>query len=259
MEDRRSMTQDDDGSTARRDVVLQRADDDDDLGAQARMVVHGVWRNLPADASLTEAMSRLDAQVDALARHRAAALTAPDCDEVERACAALRSAAGAQDDAERTADALSADRVQFLETSLEFHDRHGTQPCPVCATGTLDDDWVARARAALTAEQAAGSALRVARSGTHRARQALTALVRAVQAPPAEDAGLTAITTARVAYRSFSALPTDDDITLADHVARELPEVRMAYDALRTAAAAGLQTAREAQRWVQALASALRH
>lgn len=249
------MTQDDGGSTERRDFVLQRADDDDDLGEQARLVVHRVWRDLPADAPLTDAMGRLDAEVEALARHQAAASTAPGRDEVEQACAALRSAAGAQDDAERTADALSGDRVQFLETSLEFHDRHGTQPCPVCAGGTLDDEWVARARAALAAEQEAARALRVARSGAHRARQALTALVRAVEAPPAEDAGLTAITSARVAYQSFSALPTDDDTTLADHVAQGLPELRTAYDALRTAAAAKLEGTQAALKWLRALAS----
>jgi hypothetical protein len=140
---------------------------------------------------------------------------------------------------------------------LEFHDRHGTQPCPVCAKGTLDDEWVARARAALAAEQEAASALRVARSGAHRARQALTTLVREVDAPPAEDAGLTEIVAARVAYQSFSALPVDDDIALADRVARDLPELRTAYDALREAAAPKLAIAHEAQKWLQALAPTL--
>jgi hypothetical protein len=238
-----------------RDHVLQRADDDDKLSEQARLVVLAAWRNLPADDPLTVAMSRLDAEVQTLARHQAAALTAPDVDEVEQACAALRSAASAQADAEHAADALSADRVQFLETSLEFHDRHGTQPCPVCAKGTLDDEWVAQARAALAAEQDAASALRVARSGTHRARQALTAFVRTVDAPPAEDAGLTAIAAARIAYQSFSALPVDDDTALADCVARDLPELRTAYDALREAVAPKLAIVHEAQHWLRALAS----
>ncbi|MGH6911031.1 MAG: hypothetical protein ACREEG_12660 [Phenylobacterium sp.] len=240
-----------------RDHVLQRADDDDELSDQARLVVLAAWRNLPAGDPLTVAMSRLDAEVQTLARQQAAALTAPDVDDVERACAALRSAAGAQADAERAADALSADRVQFLETSLEFHDRHGTQPCPVCAKGTLDDEWVARARAALAAEQEAASALRVARSGAHRARQALTTLVREVDPPPAEDAGLTEIVAARVAYQSFSTLPVDDDTALVDRVARDLPELRTAYDALREAAAPKLAIAHEAQKWLQALAPTL--
>jgi hypothetical protein len=238
-----------------RDYVRQRADDDDDLGEQARLFIIAGWRDLPADAPLTEVITRLDAEVETLARHQTAALTAPDVDEIEQACAALRSAATAQAAAERAADALSGDRVQFLETSLEFHDRHGTQPCPVCAEGTLDREWVARARAALAAEKEAASALRVARSGAHRARQALTALVRAVNAPPPEDPGLTAIVAARLAYQSFSALSADDDTVLADRVARELPELRTAYDALGEAAVRKLEIALEAQAWLRALAS----
>ena len=233
-----------------RDQILRRAAADDDLGAGARLVVSAAWGDLPADAPLTAATERVDAQVELLERHHAAASTAPDANDVERACAAMRSAASGQVDAERVADALSADRIQFLETSLEFHARHGTQPCPVCAASALDDAWVLRARAALAAEKDAASALRVARSAAHRARQALTALVRAVQAPPAEDAGLAEIAAARVAHQSFATLPTDDDGALADHVAGALPELSAAYAALGTAAAAELHAARQARTWL---------
>ncbi|MET0475220.1 MAG: hypothetical protein ABW001_11325 [Mycobacterium sp.] len=231
---------------------------DEELREQARLLVLAAYGDpdaMPSLERLTVALSRLDAEVETLARCRAAASTAPGVDEVERACAALRSAADAQADAEHTAGALSADRIQFLETSLEFHDRHGTQPCPVCAMGTLDDEWVARARAALAAERDAASALRVARSETHRARRALIALVDAVDAPPAEDVGLSAMSAARVAHQSFSTLSTDDDTGLADRVARGLPELRAAYDALLQAAAPRLEVAIEAQKWLQALAS----
>ena len=163
----------------------------------------------------------------------------------------MRSAARARADAEDAADALASDRVQFLETSLEFHGRHGTQTCPVCAEGTLDDDWVVRARAALAAEQDAASALRIARSGAHRARQVLVGLVRAVDAPPAEGAELTAIAAARIAYEAFSALPVDDDQALAEHVELALPELSTTYEALRAEAAAKLATIREAQEWLR--------
>ena len=236
-----------------RDQILRRAAADDDLGARARLVVSAAWNDLPADAPLTAATDRVDAQVDLLERHHAAASTAPNADDVERACAAMRSAASGQANAERVADALSADRIQFLETSLEFRDRHGTQPCPVCDASALDDAWVGRARAALAQEKDAASALRVARSAAHRARQALTALVRAVQAPPAEDAGLPEIVAARVAHQSFTTLPTDDDTALADHVAGALPELSAAYGALGTAASAELAAAREAQAWLNGL------
>ncbi|MCW2516062.1 MAG: RecF/RecN/SMC N-terminal protein [Mycobacterium sp.] len=250
------------------DYVLQRADDDEGLSAQGRSAVLAASQDLPAGASVAEVMSRLDARVEVLARRRAAALTTPDGGEVDAACAALRAAARAQADAECSAGALSADRIQFLETSLEFHGRHGTQPCPVCAEGRLDDDWVVRARAALGAEQDAATALRVARSGAHRARLKVTALVRAVEPPPAEDVALTAIAAARVAYQSFSAVPADGDVALADHVGQTLPALRTAYGALRDEAAAliddagadagpTLESAREAQHWLRALASSL--
>ncbi|KAA0098830.1 hypothetical protein CIW49_13160 [Mycolicibacterium sp. P1-18] len=231
-----------------RDHILQRADE---IGGPARLVISAAWRDLPADAPLTDVVGRVDATVDALARHLAAASTVPDAAEVEGACAALRSAVDAQADAERVADALSADRIQFLETSLEFHDRHGTQPCPVCAASTLDDDWVVRTRAALAAEEGAASALRVARSTAHRARQALTALVRGVQTPPAEDAGLSAAVQARAAHQRFSALPADGDDALVGHVTGALPELRATYAALGRDAAADLDVARQAQTWLQ--------
>jgi hypothetical protein len=235
-----------------RDQILQRAHDD--LSAPVRLVVSAACRDLPADAPLTDVIGRVDAAVDALERQHAVASTAPDVVALEQACAALCSAVDGQVDAERVADALSADRIQFLETSLEFHDRHGTQPCPVCAASALDDEWVVRARAALAAEKDAASALRVARSTAHRARQALTALVRAVPAPPAEDAGLPAVVEARLAHRSFLALPADGDEALAEHVAGVLPELRAAYAALGQGAAAELEPARQAQTWLTALA-----
>lgn len=236
-----------------RDHVLQRAADADDLSEAARRVVLAAWRDLPADAAVGVGITRLDAEVDVLTRHQAATRTVPDADEVERACATLRSAASAQALAERAADTLSADRVQFLETSLEFHDRHGAQPCPVCAATTLDDAWVGRARTALTAEKDAASARRVARSGAHRARQALMALVRAVDAPPPEDAGVPAIVAARVAYEAFSTLSADDDTDLADRVATALPGLRAAYAALDDEVAPRLAAVGYAVAWARAL------
>jgi len=235
------------------DQILRRADDD--LDAPARKVLSAAWRDLPADAPPTDAIGRVDAIVAALQRQRAAAASVPDAADLERACAALRSAVDGQAAAARVADALSADRIQFLETSLEFHDRHGTQPCPVCAATALDDEWVVRARAALAGERDAASALRTARSTAHRARQGLTALVRGVQAPAVEDAGLPAVAEARSAHLSFSALPADGDDALAAHVAGTSRQLRAAYDALGQTAAAELAAARQAQSWLRALTS----
>jgi hypothetical protein len=199
-----------------------------------------------------DALAEVGDQAAPAAWREAAALAAPDVDEIERACTALRLAAVVRTDEQRRGDVLGADRVQFLETSLEFRDRHGPQPCPVCAEGVLDDAWVKRARAALAAEQQAAGALRAARSGAHRARQTLAGLVRAVAAPPAGDLGLSTAAAARVAHQGFSTIPFDDDSAVADHVERTLPELVTAYAALRQEAVETLATSEDAWRPVAA-------
>jgi len=230
---------------------IPRSDQWAHLDETVRRVLSTECRDLPPDASSADALARVDAAVEILEGHRAAAASAPGVDDVEAACAALRSAAAAQVEAERVADALAADRIQFLETSLEFHDRHGTQPCPVCAASTLDDEWVVRARAALTAEKDAAGALRVARSAAHRARQALTALVRRVQAPPAEDAALPGVGEARTAHQVFTAPAVDDDVARAEQVSAALPRLRQAYATLGQAAEVELGAVRQAQTWLR--------
>ncbi|MCV7421456.1 hypothetical protein H7K45_12965 [Mycobacterium yunnanensis] len=233
---------------------IPRSDQWAHLDEPVRRVLSAACRDLPPDASPADAIRRVDAAVDILKGYRAAAASAPGADEVETACDALRSAAAAQAEAERVADALAADRIQFLETSLEFHDRHGAQPCPVCAASTLDDEWVVRARAALTAEKDAAGALRVARSAAHRARQTVTALVRAVQAPPTQDAGLPGVDEARAAHQVFTAPGANDDVARAEQVAAALPRLRQAYGALGRAAEAQLGAAHQAQTWLRSVA-----
>ncbi len=130
-------------------------------------------------------------------------------------------------------DALAADRAKLLEHGLTFHEQHGTQQCPVCGQGTLDDNWAVAARAALEQEQSAAQALTAARAATQQARSALVAVVRAVAPPPLAEAGLTTVVAAREAYEKFSKLPTDTDHALADHAAATLAPLQAAYKALR--------------------------
>ena len=167
---------------------------------------------------------------------QAAGLTTPDPSEVAEACAALREAAAHEADATRTTDALAVDRVQLLETGVEFHDKHGTQPCPVCFDGTLDDDWAVRAREALVREQEAAQVLRAARSASFRTRQAVNKLLEDVAPPPVEDAELTTIAAARLAHQAFSTT-TDGDVAHADHIEATLPELCATYGALSQEAA----------------------
>jgi ABC-type hemin transport system ATPase subunit len=164
-------------------------------------------------------------------RH-AAGLVVPERTEVQQACTAMRSAAAGMVAASLAADVLAVDRVTVLETGLLFHEKHGTQPCPVCFAGTLDDDWAQRARAAMAKEREATQALTVARSANHRARTALLALVQNVPAPPAEDDSLTTAGAARLAYQAFSR-QVGDDVAMADQAESTLPELNVAYEALR--------------------------
>lgn len=225
-----------------RDALRARLDGHDDPRA---VKAHALIRKTkPVLAEVRPLISEGAAASAPPAWQQAAAVTVPDGDAVSQACTALRNAAAALAEAELTADALAADRVAVLETGLLFHQKHGTQPCPVCMEGTLDDDWAERARVAMATEKEAAQSLTTARSGSYRARQALVAIVKGVPAPPAEDAELTTVAAARLAHQALSAHPVDDDAALADHVEAATPDVATTYEALRQEAA-GLISGRD--------------
>jgi DNA repair exonuclease SbcCD ATPase subunit len=169
---------------------------------------------------------------------RAERLATPSAEEVTLTCDALRSAAGNEREEAERADALAADRGRLLEMSLEFHDHHGDQKCPVCGQGNLTADWAVAARAALEQDQLAARALTAARAATKQARSAALRVVHAVDAPPLSDAELTTLPEARSAYEAFTTLPADGQRALADHVQQTLPPLREAYAALQQEATA---------------------
>lgn len=173
-------------------------------------------------------------------------LTVPSAEDAEPKCTALRSAAQAAQQEVRRVEALAVDRAQLLESSLEFHDRHGDQRCPVCGQGTLDHEWAWAARAALERDQSALRDLTAARAETEQARSAVVAMVRTVARPPLTDADLGGLAAARAAYERFAELPIGDDLALADHVEATLPPLRAAYAALAQEASDLLQAREDA-------------
>ena len=216
-------------------------DHDDPRAATALAQVKKTKPNLDAIRPL---ITQAAASTVPPAWQQAARLTAPTSDEVDDKCTALRQAAQSEHEETQRSDALAADRAKLLEHGLTFHEQHGTQQCPVCGQGTLDDNWAVAARAALEQEQSAAQALTAARAATQQARSALVAVVRAVAPPPLAEAGLTTVVAAREAYEKFSKLPTDNDHALADHAAATLAPLQAAYKTLRQEAA-DLITARE--------------
>ena len=168
----------------------------------------------------------------------------PDPETAELSCAALRSAAAAEQAESRHADMLAADRVELLSAGLQFHERHGDERCPLCGEGLLDETWAVAARAALEQEESAARDLTAARAETAQARKAVVTVVRAVQRPPLADPDLTTLAAARQAYDALAEFPVGDDTALADHVEGALPLLRQSYQEL-TAQAGALIQARE--------------
>jgi ABC-type lipoprotein export system ATPase subunit len=211
---------------------------------RAAMALAQIKKTKPNLGAVRPLITQGAASTVASAWQQAKRLTAPTTGEIEAKCAALRSAAASEQEETQRSDALAADRSKLLEQSLTFHEQHGTQRCPVCGKGTLDDDWAVAARAALEQDQSAAEALTAARAAAQQARSALVAVVRAVSAPPLADAELTTLAAARAACEAFTRLPVDGNAALADHVEQTLPELQDAYTALRQEAA-DLITARE--------------
>lgn len=177
---------------------------------------------------------------------RAERLTTPAIEDVTLTCDALRSAADSEQEEARRADALSADRGRLLELSLEFHDHHGDQTCPVCGHGSLTAEWAIAARAALEQDQLAARALTAARAATSQARLAVVRVVHDVDAPPTFDPDLTTLPAARAAYEAFTTLPADGHRALADHVQQTLPPLQQAYAAVQHEASVLIQSREDA-------------
>lgn len=173
-------------------------------------------------------------------------LVVPAAEEADPKCAVLRSAALAEQREVDRADTLAADRAQLLESSLEFHDQHGDQNCPVCGLGILDEAWAVAARAALERAQTAARDLTAVRAESSQARSAVVTMVRSVVRPPLAAADLASLGAARAAYDDFAELPIGDDLALVEHVETTLPPLRAAYTALADEAAALIQAREDA-------------
>lgn len=168
-------------------------------------------------------------------------LVVPTAEDAELKLAVLRSAAQAERQEALRADTVAADRARLLESSLEFHEHHGDQSCPVCGQGSLDENWAVAARAALERAESAARDLTAARAESRQARSAVVTMARNVLRPPLSDAELSGLDAARSMYDDFAELPVDDDLALVEHVTTTLPPLRAAYADLAQEATALIQ------------------
>lgn len=168
-------------------------------------------------------------------------LVVPTAEDAELKLAVLRSAAQAERQEALHADTVAADRARLLESSLEFHEHHGDQSCPVCGQGSLDENWAFAARAALERAESAARDLTAARAESRQARSAVVTMARNVLRPPLSDAELSGLAAARSMYDDFAELPVDDDLALVEHVTTKLPPLRAAYADLAQEATALIQ------------------
>jgi energy-coupling factor transporter ATP-binding protein EcfA2 len=219
-----------------RDALKPMLEDHPDPRAAAALA--HVKKTKPDPGPVRPLIGEATAQTTPPAWQQAERLSVPPAEDVALTLTALREAAASEQEEALNSDALAADRARLLEQGLDFHAQHGDQNCPVCGQGTLNEQWALAARAALERELTAASALSAARAATTQARSAVVALVRGVPRPPRSDEELTALDSAQQAWERFTALPVDDDASLADHVDATLPELERTYAALREQAAA---------------------
>ncbi|WP_285507577.1 AAA family ATPase [Actinokineospora sp. NBRC 105648] len=111
-------------------------------------------------------------------------------------------------------------RSALLRQALALHTEHGDGPCPVCGHGVLDEEWSARARAGLAAEDRDATAYRAARRRVEDAVRRATVLIASVPRPPSTPRfALPAAAAATSAWEVWATAP-QDPVRLAEHLDR---------------------------------------
>ncbi|WP_329955119.1 AAA family ATPase [Rhodococcoides fascians] len=156
------------------------------------------------------------------------ALSVPLPEQVDAVVGALRTATADSQVLAGDAFDIAERRAALLGSALELHAETGTTQCPVCDTGTLDDEWAESARARVAAEDDTLAQYKRSRRDLEQARRDASALLDA----PADHAGadLPSLSAYRTAVSNARAVPAGD---LADHLSATLPAVVASGTALR--------------------------
>ncbi|GAA4378194.1 ATP-binding protein [Agromyces bauzanensis] len=173
------------------------------------------------------------------AAHAVLQLKLPAADEVGAVTDALRAATEAAASAGDSATAALELRTDVLHAALRVHQHQGDGPCPVCATGRVDDDWAERARIEIQEAEVALSGLRAASAALRSARANAVTLIASVPSvldrlvADAELGELAEL--ARELWAEWAEVP-DGNLDLAEHLAAKHPLVTEALAELQRAA-----------------------
>jgi len=220
------------------------ADVDDDRARRAAEVLGAATSDLDRlDAILAEPAD-VAGDATVVAYRKLADLPLPDQSEVTELGEQLRAAAEEARRHDAAATRASMATAELLRVALDYHTDAGDGPCPVCRTGTLDNEWRANAATSLDElRQRTGEAQRAA-SGLRdlvRRTRTLIATVTSVDSVPADTPAIaTAMATLGTAATVLREAPADPE-ALAAHLVAHFPGVTNAVDAVRAEAAAWLR------------------
>lgn len=173
-----------------------------------------------------------------------AALESPTTgQEAADAARRLETAVAALADAGAEVSARQMARLTVLEQALEVHAAHGEMSCPVCHSGTLDDQWAATSRAFVARQREELVGLSAARQtfdlALGAARRLIAPRPAALNRPPLPELE-PAVLTARTAWDAWADAPRGDDASaataLADHLELHQDELIGRLEELRVAA-----------------------
>jgi recombinational DNA repair ATPase RecF len=164
----------------------------------------------------------------------------PQVDDIESCAAQLRAAAERLRRSEQGMAALTAERVDLLNSALEYHSRAGDADCPVCGDGRLDSAWADRARTSVVEGERSVTEYRAAAAAAKSARADAEALCGVLQsAPVVPSVALATLDAYNTAAERARSLPGDHQ-ECASHLETVLLDAVGAAEALRDEATAAL-------------------
>lgn len=164
----------------------------------------------------------------------------PQVADIETCAVGLRTAAEALRRTEQDLAALTAERVDLLNSALDYHSRAGDAECPVCGGGRLDADWADRARTSVAEGERSVTEYRTATADMKSARAEAEALAgRLVPATMVPGVAFATLDDYNIAAERARVLPADHE-ACSFHLETVLLDAIAAAEALRDEATTAL-------------------